>query len=138
MKTRLFTIALMICSLLSGAASAQKKVIMDVILQDDKSGDYLIVTLSSGAYTFKRCKDDFAVGGVGKIEISGCRVSLQDISAHSRVLADIDLCQGLGKASIIIERGPSFSDRDYPPTLEFVVDDSNIRDSIAECKAAEK
>ena len=133
MNSKLAIIGLMISSVLAISVSAQKLTTQQVILQDDKSGDHLIFAVPSGEYKFESCKGNISIGGVGRVNVSGCKVDLQDISETRRVLAEIDLCSGVGKADIAFE-GDSLSGRVDPATFEFVVSDSNTRDSTFNCE----
>jgi hypothetical protein len=142
MKSRMIALTLMVSSLLVMAASAQAradqaKTLPEVVLQDDNSSSFLLIDLRTGAYKFHDCKSDFAMGGLAKVNFSGCTVSVEDKSEGRLVLAEIDMCSGQARAYVVIETTDgSFGAN--PPTPEFTINDSNIRDSVAECKGAEK
>ena len=133
MKSRLVIIGLMICSVLAISVSAQKlTTVQQIVLQDDKSGDHLIFVIPTGEYKFEACAEKLAISGIGSITISGCTVTLKDISDNRRVLAEVDLCQRVGKADIAVG-GPVLSNADA--TLDVVLSDSNTRDSSFDCAA---
>ncbi len=134
MKSKLVIIGLIISSLLAISASGQKvKTIQQLILQDDKSADHLIIIIATGEYKFESCKGNISTGGIGSVNVTGCKVLLQDMSETRRVLAEIDLCNRVGKAEVAFE-GDSFGDRIDPPTFDFVISDSNTRDSTFDCE----
>ena len=135
MTSKLVILVLMISSLLTISVSGQKvKTIEQLILQDDKSGDHLIFVISTGEYKFENCNGTFATGGVGIVNVNGCKVVLQDLSETKRVLAEVDLCLKAGKAEIAFEGDPATSRTDGL-AVEFVVSDSNTGDSVFACES---
>ena len=142
MKSRTIAVALMFSSLLVVAASAQVKnantfprPIGELVLQDDDSGDYLLIDLSSGGYKFKLCRSDFVLGGIAQVGFSGCSVSLKEVSESRLVLIEADLCSGQGRAYIEVLIGGPYSSS-Y--TRVFTVTDTNTKNSAPECKAEGK
>jgi hypothetical protein len=135
MKSKLVIIGLMISSLLALSVSGQEigPFVKQVILQDDRSADHLLIDITTGEYKFESCKQNIAIGGVGKVNITGCKLTLQDISETKRVLAEVDLCDRAGKVDIAFGR-PSISNQSDPTVLEFVISDSNTRDSAFDCE----
>jgi len=134
MNSKLAVIGLIISSLLAVSASGQKQLTnQQVILQDDKSGDHLAFVISTGEYKFENCKGNLLIGGVGSVSVNGCKVVLQDMSDTRRVLAEVDLCERVGKADIAFE-GDSITGRNDPTVFEFVISDSNTQDSAFECQ----
>jgi hypothetical protein len=134
MKSKLAVLMLIILSLLAVSASGQKfTTVQQVTLQDDKSGDHLIFTVSSGDYKFASCRGDFSIEGVGSVSIDGCKVVLRDISDTRRVLVEVDLCARAAKADIAFE-GDSITGRTDQPFVEFVISDSNTGDSAFDCQ----
>jgi hypothetical protein len=144
MKSRTIAVALMFSSLLVVAASGQvnnantfPRPIGELVLQDDDSGDYLLIDLSSGGYKFKSCTSDFVLGGIAQVGFSGCSVSLKEVSESRLVLIEADLCSGQGRAYIEVAIGGLYStDRSY--TRVFTVTDTNTKTSAPECKAEGK
>jgi hypothetical protein len=142
MKSRTIAIALMFSSLLVVAASGQvnnantfPRPIGELVLQDDDSGDYLLIDLSSGGYKFKSCRSDFVLGGIAQVGFSGCSVSLKEVSESRLVLIEADLCSGQGRAYIEVLIGGPYSSS-Y--TRVFTVTDTNTKNSAPECKAEGK
>jgi hypothetical protein len=134
MNSKLVIFGLMISSLLAISVSGQKQTtIQQVILQDDKSGDHLIFAIATGEYKFVSCNGNIATGGIGKVTVAGCKVTLQDMSETRRVLAEIDLCNRAGKADIALV-SDSFAGQIDPPKAEFVISDSNTADSTFDCE----
>jgi len=142
MKSRTIAVALMFSSLLVVAASGQvnnantfPRPIGEIVLQDDDSGDYLLIDLSSGGYKFKSCRSDFVLGGIAEVGFSGCSVSLKEVSESRLVLSEADLCSGQGRAYIEVLIGGPYSSS-Y--TRVFTVTDTNTKNSAPECKAEGK
>lgn len=142
MKSRTIAVALMFFSLLVVAASGQvnnantfPRPIGELVLQDDDSGDYLLIDLSSGGYKFKSCRSDFVLGGIAQVGFSGCSVSLKEVSESRLVLIEADLCGGQGRAYIEVLIGGPYSSS-Y--TRVFTVTDTNTKNSAPECKAEGK
>jgi hypothetical protein len=133
MKSKLLIIGLMISSILAISAHGQT-IVQQLILQDDGSADHLLIDISTGKYKFASCNETFSAGGVGTVTITGCTVSLQDITDTRRVVAEIDLCAGTGKADLAFQNNPIISPNDQPPLLEFVISDSNTKDSAFACE----
>ena len=146
MKTRIIAAALIISSMLvmgaSGQSNGQVKTLAEVVLQDDTTGNYLIVDLMTGEYRFTACQSQNAIGGpsftgFSKVSYSGCNIAIREVSDTRMLLAEVDLCGKLGRAYITVEAstpGPPFA----PPVWEFTIDDKNIRDSLAECAGTGK
>ena len=133
MNSKLLIFGLMISSLLTISASGQKvKTIQDVILQDDKSGDQLIFVITTGEYKFESCKGNFSTSGVGTVEVTGCKVTLRDMSDTIRLLAEVDLCAGAGKANIAFQGGSLTSQNDTA-SFEALLSDSSTQDSKLDC-----
>jgi|SRR5215475_334531 len=130
MKSRLAIIGLMICSVLAISANAQKGT-TQIVLQDDRSADHLVIDITTGEYKFESCNAKVAISGAGKIDVSGCTVTLNDFSDTQRVVATVDLCAGEGKADIVLVN--EFSERPNDNPIEFVLSDSNTRDSVFAC-----
>lgn len=142
MKSRTIAVALMVSSLLVMAASGQPradkiKVIAEAVLQDDNSGSFLVINLTTGEYKFRDCTSDFTMGGFATVNITGCTASANDISEERLVVADINLCGGEAKARIVTEP-LSGAYGAKAATREYTINDSNMRDSVAECKTPEK
>ena len=135
MKSKLVIIGLMFSSLLAISVSGLgQTTVQQVILQDDKSGDHLIFAIPTGEYKFESCKGNFSGGGVGSVSVTGCKVVLRDMSDTRRVLAEVDLCERVGKADIAFA-GPSFTNQIDPPGFEFVISDSKTGDSAFACES---
>jgi hypothetical protein len=141
MKSRIIASTLMVSSLLVMAASVQARAdkirpLTELVLQDDNSGSFLLVDVKTGEYKFHDCKSGFAMGGFVKVTFTGCAASVKEESEGRLVVAEIDLCSGKARAYLATETidGSLGSE---PPTREFTINDSSIRDSVAECKAAE-
>jgi len=134
MNSKLVIMGLMISSLFAISVSGQGPVtIQQLILQDDKSSDHLLIVIATGEYKFESCKGNIAASGVGRVTVTGCKLDLQDISETRRVVAEIDLCEKVGKADIALAI-PSLTNQIDPPLFESVISDSNIRDSTFGCE----
>jgi hypothetical protein len=135
MNTKLIIIGLMLSSLFAISASGRQKTFQLVNLQDDKSGDHLILAIATGEYKFESCRENFSTSGVGKVRIDGCKVTLIDTSDTGRILAEVDMCERVGKAAITFESDSSTS-QTVLSAVEFILSDSNIADSTFDCKFA--
>ena len=134
MNSKLVIIGLMFSSLLAIPASGlAQKTAQDVVLQDDKSGDHLIFVISTGQYKFESCQNDVSTSGFGSVTVTGCKIDLRDISDDRRVLAEVDLCQGVGKADIAFAGANIITGRSDSPGFESVISDSITRDSVFTC-----
>jgi len=133
MNVKLGLAGLMIFSVFASTTNSLGQKLMDeIILQDDVSGDHLIFFVSSGKYKFVSCSGNFSTGGVGSVSVDGCKVVLKDISDAKRVLAEADLCSKVGKADIAF-RVTTLSTFDTSPDFESIVSDTNLRDSVFDC-----
>jgi hypothetical protein len=72
----------------------------DLIIEDDATGSFLVISPMSGAYKFIRCRDGLALSGTGVVSINGCAISFEDLTPGRRVLASIDECTQQAKASV--------------------------------------
>jgi hypothetical protein len=134
MNSKLIIIGLMFSSLLAISISGLgQTTVQKVILQDDKSGDHLIFAIPTGEYKFESCNGNFSGGGVGSVSVTGCKVVLLDMSDTKRVLAEVDLCERVGKADIAFA-GPSFTNQSDLSGFEFVISDSKTADSAFTCE----
>ena len=136
MNPKLIIVGLMLSSLFAISASGGQKTPQLVSLQDDKSGDHLIFAIATGEYKIESCSEHFSTSGVGVVSVTGCKVVLNDISDTRRVLAEVDLCERVGKANIVIGSDSSTSQTDLP-AVEFIIIDSNTSDSASDCKSRE-
>lgn len=139
LKSRIVAVSLMTSSMFVMAVSAQPradkiKVSAEVVVQDDISGSFLLIDMKTGQYKFRDCTSDFTMGGFLKVDFSGCKASVNDESEGRLVVADVDMCSGQARAYLVLEAFEGTT----PPTREYTINDSNIRDSVAECKATEK
>lgn len=133
MKSKLVIMGLMISSLFVISVTGQIPTIQQLVLQDDKSADHLIIVLSTGEYKFGSCNGNISISGVGKVTVTGCKLDLLDISDTRRVLAEIDLCEKVGKADVAFAI-PSLTNQTDPPIFESVISDSNTKDSTFDCE----
>jgi hypothetical protein len=142
LRSRIAAVSLVASSLFVMAASAQprsdkSRLSAEVVVQDDTFGSFLLIDVKTGQYKFQDCTSNFTMGGFLKVDFSGCKASVKDESEGRLVVADIDLCSGQARAYLVLEAFDG-SIRPTPPAHEYTINDSNIRDSIADCKAAEK
>ncbi|MEW6130569.1 MAG: hypothetical protein AB1757_26275 [Acidobacteriota bacterium] len=102
-----------------------------ITIQDDSTGNFLLISLSSGEYKFYRCRDGLTFAGIGTVKLNGCAVTFESIDKLHRVLASVDECDQQAKAAIEIftRWGNKF---DIEPIKEYL-SDSNMRDSTTEC-----
>jgi len=94
--------------LLCGAVNAQKiqpigppvAAADDITVEDDATASYLVFNPVTGVYKFYQCSDGFSISGTGVIKVSGCSIQLEDIRTGRRVLASVDECAQVAKASV--------------------------------------
>lgn len=111
-------------------ASGQKfEIKYDVVVEDDKSGDYLVFSSRYGNYTFVRCSDGTTMTGRGVVKRDGCQVNLYDIAETHKVLATVDECGMQGKAAVEV-----YEDTKTVPAMKETLSDTDIRDNVAECE----
>ena len=137
MKTRMIAAALIIGSTLVMAANGQiekqQRTPAQVVLQDDETGNFLLIDLTTGGYKLRVCRTGATFGGRGEVSYTGCGIALREVSETRLVLAEADLCRGEGRATITVgveTPGPPFA----PPLREYTINDKNIKDSVAECR----
>ena len=103
----------------------------NIIIEDDASGNFLIIAPTTGEYKFHRCSDGFTMSGVGVVRLDGCAVSFEDNEADHRVLASVNLCTQEGKA--LVERfGPVLSNAAFDPLKE-MLSDKSLGDNTLSC-----
>lgn len=102
----------------------------DIIIEDEATGDFLVIDPNSGVYKFYRCTDGFSMSGTGLVSFFGCAMSFQDLQTDHRVLASIDLCTQQAKA--IVEQLVTFTRADTEP-VKVTLNDKNIGDNTASC-----
>ena len=133
MNSKLIITGLMISLLLAISISGMgQTTVQKVVLQDDKTGDHLLFVIPTGEYKFESCSGNFTGSGVGTVTITGCKVTLLDLSDTKRVVAEVDLCERTGKADIAFE-GSRFTNRGDSAGFEFVIGDSKTADSVFTC-----
>ena len=133
MKTRMIATAFVIGSILvmaaSGQTNIQRKTPAEVVLQDDETGNFLLIDLTTGAYKFNVCRTQILFGGKAEVSYAGCVLTVKEVSETRLVLAEVDLCSGQGRAYLTMEGATP-----EPPLREYTINDKNIRDSLAECR----
>jgi len=72
----------------------------DITVEDDATASYLVFNPVTGVYKFYQCSDGFSISGTGVIKVSGCSIQLEDIRTGRRVLASVDECAQVAKASV--------------------------------------
>lgn len=102
-----------------------------IVIEDDDSGDFLIIESGSGEYKFRRCSDGLEMSGFGIVRMDGCAVSFEDSQLDHRVLASVDLCTEQGKA--VVERFALASDKFASSAFKSVLSDSSFGDNTISC-----
>ncbi|MEN3335284.1 MAG: hypothetical protein V7641_4649 [Blastocatellia bacterium] len=105
-------VSLMVVLMVSVSVSAQKRVQPKpvpppdvqfdhkIVVEDDTTGNFLVIDPLSGKYEFHRCSDGLLLGGTGVVSVKGCAISFEDLTPGRRVLASIDECTQQAKASV--------------------------------------
>lgn len=108
-----------------------------IIVEDDKTGSFLVFDTAGGNYTFTRCIDGFTLSGVGFVKVDGCSIHLQDVQPMHRVAVSIDECGQQAKALVetflpFTGRGkkPAFDGR---PLFREFLGDQNIGNNLMDC-----
>jgi hypothetical protein len=87
----------------------QVTVAFDLCIQDESSGNLLLVSTTTGEYRFNNCRG-LTVSGRGMISIRGCSITLQHNAPDRRLLASIDTCAKTGTASLqLLSQGTRLS-----------------------------
>jgi hypothetical protein len=131
MRIRLLAVVLICGSLVAGAANAQRGPIRQLLLQDDETGSRFSLSLK-GAYSYVGCDNNIKLEGEGNVKISGCMVTFESNSRSPVVQAEIDLCKGSGRASILMNVFGSAAE-DIDAFLLTVID-SDMSNNSAQCK----
>lgn len=74
----------------------------DVCLQDDTSGDVLLISSTAGDYRFTACGAGSTLSGTGRVKVKkkGCVISLKDTRSDRDVRATFNNCKSKGSASV--------------------------------------
>jgi hypothetical protein len=74
----------------------------DVCLQDDASGDALMMNSTTGDYRFTACGASFTLSGTGRVKLKkkGCVISLKDSRSDRDVKASFNRCRNKGSAAV--------------------------------------
>jgi hypothetical protein len=82
----------------------------NICLQDDSSGDTMLINSSTGEYQFKKCADGLTLAGVGRLTIKDGVLVLEDESPDRRVIAEFYEDQNRGHASVqVFSLGMTFT-----------------------------
>jgi hypothetical protein len=136
-------VSLMVVLMMSVSANAQKQstpkpvpppdVQFDhkIIVEDDATGNFLIIDPMSGKYEFHRCSDGFLLTGSGVVRVRGCGISFEDLTSGRRVLASIDECTQQAKASV--QTFAQIGSTTDVPTIRESLGDTDMRDNTMSC-----
>ncbi len=103
----------------------------EITIEDDSTGNFLILDPNTGAYKFQRCSDGAELSGFGKVKINGCAISFEDTARDHRVLLSIDECLQQAKAAVEIF-APVLGPANTKPLKEFL-SDGDMRDNGLNC-----
>ena len=134
-------VCLMAVLLLSVSASAQKGINPkpippirfdhDINIEDDATGNYLIIDPMTGEYKFHRCQDGLTLTGFGVVKVNGCAISFEDVQTGRRVLASVDECAQQAKAVVqTFALTPRAINAD---AVKEMLSDADMRDSKLSC-----
>ena len=141
--------SLMVVLIMSVSVNAQKRVQPQpvpppdvqfdhkIVVEDDATGNFLVIDPSSGAYEFHRCSDGLLLSGSGVVSVKGCGISFEDLTPGRRVLASIDECTQQAKASVqtfaqIAKATDVWTGTDAPAIQE-TMGDADMRDNTMSC-----
>jgi hypothetical protein len=108
-----------------------------IVVEDDATGNFLVIDPNSGAYEFHRCSDGLLLGGSGVVSVKGCGISFEDLTPGRRVLASIDECTQQAKASVqtfaaTVKATDVWTTTDTPAVKE-TLGDLDMRDNTMSC-----
>lgn len=142
-------LSLMIMLMVSMSVNAQKRVQPNpmpppnaqfdhkIIVEDDATGNFLVIDPTSGKYEFHRCSDGLLLGGSGVVTIKGCAISFEDLTPGRRVLASIDECTEQAKASVQtfaqIDKATDVWTGTDAPAVKETIGDADMRDNTMSC-----
>lgn len=99
--------------------------VFDICVQDESTGRFLEINLTTGEYQFVSCQG-VTVGGTGKLIKRGCYITLQDNRTDRRLLARLDTCAKTGTASLQL----------FSQARTFTITDRNTTNNSCACQAA--
>ena len=91
--------------------------------QDDNTGDFMTINLSTGDYTFRKCSGGVTVAGRGTITIKGCSTRLEQNGPDRRVVVSTDTCAKRATATI----------QTFGPSRLFTIADKNTANDTCMC-----
>ena len=100
-------------------------------LEDDTTGNYLVIDLKTGDFQFTRCQDFWTMSCTGVVKIQGCNIYLEDFHDNHRNLASINICDQQGKAAIEVYPLIKFTYDDR--TFKEYISDKNMSDNTLSC-----
>jgi len=103
----------------------------NIIIEDDASGNFLIIAPTTGEYKFQRCRDGFSMSGVGVVRLDGCLATFEDSQPDHRVLASINLCTQEAKA--IVEKFAPIQNTFSTNAMKELLSDANLGDNTLSC-----
>jgi hypothetical protein len=95
----------------------------DVCLQDDSSGNLLLVNTSTGGYQFINCSGGITLSGSAALTRRGCLITLQVNAPDRRLLARIDACMKSGIATMQV----------FSPGATFTILDKSTANNTCAC-----
>jgi hypothetical protein len=102
-----------------------------ITIQDDESGDHLVIDQKTGEFKFSRCSDGLVLSGTGTLKLGGCNMEFQARQDDVKVLASVDECTQEAKATVQIAHPPSITPNPQPSKM--LLRDSDMRNSQPTC-----
>jgi hypothetical protein len=110
----------LVCLLAVVSLSVRGQSGQEVCLVNETDGSKLVLFLNTGAFKYVG-SDGFATSGTGQVKTNGCVASLNGATADATVVADVNLCDRIGKANIQVT-SPQFAS-------QRAIIDSNLDDN---------
>jgi hypothetical protein len=102
----------------------------EVILQNDADGSFLYLVTGTGEFKFIHCADNAAIGGIGKVTVSGPWLNFEVTTNEYRILASVNLEVNTGKA--VIDVFAAFGEM---VPMQEIISDGNFTDNVPSCGA---
>lgn len=101
---------------------------LEIILQNDADGTFLLINAATGDFKFTHCADGMAMSGTGRVSTVGSLLYFEAITREYTVVASVDLAAKQGKAAIVV-----FEPTGDKKLLEQFITDGNLVDNVPVC-----
>ena len=102
-------------------------------VQDDNSGDFLVIDMQTTAFNFHRCSDNVNLYGAGIVNAHGCFIDFNYAQNNVRISATIDTCSSTAKALVEVFDQQTYGPIVNAPPMRDSLNDVNIRNDAMDC-----